>query len=77
MNVFQILAIILSIIQNSAPVLIAAEQAFATGGWAGLVTYLESLLVHPPAGIDGKALEQATADLKARMSKTMASLPPK
>jgi hypothetical protein len=66
MNIFQIMALLATILQVAPAILQAAEAAFAKGGWAALVAYLETLINFPHAGIDTKKLADVVDKLKAR-----------
>ena len=74
-NIFQILIALLPIIEKVGPVLLAAEQALATGGIAGLIAYLETLLASPPAGIDAAKLSPIVSSLKSQHATCCARKP--
>jgi hypothetical protein len=73
MSIFEILMLLVSVLGNVGPYLLAAEKALVTGGWAGLVAYLESLLNLNPTGIKARELQDLIDRLKARIATVITS----
>ena len=73
MNLLTILAFLSGALAKYGPALLAAEQAFAAGGWAGLEKYLLSLLNAPTTNGPPKALVQRLLDKVKPMAEVVKS----
>jgi hypothetical protein len=71
-NLLVILALVTASLQKYGPALVAAEQAFAKGGWAGLETWLLQQATTPTAGAPRDVLQQLLDDARPHAQKALA-----